>query len=528
MSFSNTQRHKLEQYLRFILPTLENNEVEKGYIFANNPKTSFENKYVFNTYHEGLELLEKLQYNNCYIGLSTIKNEHNKTENIINRSVIVIDIDEQDVDISDIYERCKQVGLFGHMVVNSGRGWHIYFKLDKCYNISEIVEVNKKLAKLFNSDTKACLPTQVIRVPYTKNHKVDKISSIVNSNIQVVPYSLSKLKNHKVVKVNLRDTDLQFNTVDDFYCINQLIKNGASVGDRNDSIQFIATSCKYSNLTYNQALQKAYTFNDNCKTSQTKHEIIKVVKSIYDNVSMIKPCKLSIGQKLCSNKCKAKIIDNKDIVDDVLNNIDNNNDKDITVGFTKQLFCKNVKIKRKIKGVEVMEKGTLLNVLKGSEIMLLARIKMFADKLHSVEELAERTNLSIPTVRSGLKTLVELNLVNSTKQQLFTNGHSKPTTLYYFNYKCLNKYTEVLVIGRGMFICRINKLISDTDMKVYLALKYLHECRLEMTQLDIERVSGVRRDKISQAVKNLEKRDIIEVEKIKTESGYCNKYIIKM
>lgn len=528
MSFTNIQKQKLEQYLRFILPTLENNEVEKGYIFANNPTTSFEKKYIFNTYNEGLVLLEKLQYNNCYIGLSTIIGEHNKTENIVNRSVVVIDIDEQDIDISDIYARCKRIGLFAHMVVNSGRGWHIYFKLDKCYDILEIVDVNKRLAELFNSDKKACLPTQVIRVPYTKNHKVDKISSIVNSNTQVIPYSLSKLKKHKVVKANIKDTDLDFNTVDDFYCINQLIKNGTSVGDRNECIQFITTSCKYANLTCNEALQKAYAFNDNCKTPQARHEVIKVVKSIYDNTSMIKPCKLSVGQKFCSSKCKAKIISNNDIMDDVLNVIDNDNDKDIEIGFTKQLFSKNVKIKRMIKKVETMEKGTMLSILKGTEILLLARIKMFADKVHTIEELAERTNLSKPTVRSGINTLMELKLVNSTKQQLYVNGNNKPTTLYYFNHESIKRHSEILTIGRGLFICRINKLISDSDMKVFLALKYLHESRLEMTQLDIQRISGIEQNNISKSIKNLEKRDIIEVEKIKTENGYCNKYIIKM
>ena len=529
MSFTSTQKKKLEQYLKFVLPTLESNEVEKGYIFTNNPSTSFEKKYTFNTYVEGLSLIEKLQYNNCYIGLSTIKGEYNKTENIVNRSVIVVDIDEEGIDISDIYARCKRVGLFAHMVVNSGRGWHIYFKLDSYYDIIDIVEVNKKLAELFNSDIKACLPTQVIRIPYTKNHKVDKLSSIVNSNTEIIPYSLSKLRNHKVVKVNIRDTDLNFNTVEDLYCINQLIKNGTSVGDRNECIKFIATSCKYANLTYNEALQKAYTFNDNCKEPQARYEVVKVVKSIYDNISIIKPCKLTIGQKLCSSKCKAKITSEKDIVDDVLNTIDNNNDFDIETSFTKQLFSKNVKIKRNVKKVEVMEKGTMLSIMKGTEILLLARIKMFADQVHTIEDLAERTKLSIPTVRSGVKTLMELGLVNSTKQQFFTNGNNKPTTVYYFNHESIKRHSEILTIGRGLFICRVNKLISDTDMKVFLALKYLHVSRLDMTQLDIERVSGVRRDKISQSIKNLEKRDIIEVEKIKTSNGYyCNKYIIKM
>ena len=526
MSFTSIQKKKLEQYLKFVLPTLESNEVEKGYIFTNNPTTSFEKKYTFNTYQEGLSLIEKLQYNNCYIGLSTIVGENNKTENIVNRSIIVIDIDEEGIDISDIYARCKRIGLFAHLVVNSGRGWHIYLKLDNCYDILDIVEVNKKLAELFNSDTKACLPTQVIRLPYTKNHKVNKLSSIVNSNTMVMPYSLSKLKNHKIVKVNVKDTDLDFNTVNDFYCVNQLIKNGASVGDRNECIKFIITSCKYANLTYNEALQKAYAFNDSCKEPQTKQEVIKVAKSIYDNISIIKPCRLSVGQKFCSSKCKAKITSENDIIEDVLKVANNDLDNDLEIGFTEQLFSKNIKVKRTVKKVDTMEKGTMLSILKGTEILLLSELKIFANSVHTIDELVEKTNLSKPTCKAGLTTLVDLKLVNSTKQQL--NGNAKPSTVYYFNYDSVKRYSEILTVGRGLFICRINKLITDRDMKVFLALKYLHESRQNVTQLDIQRVSGIEQNNISLSIKNLEKRKLITVEKIKTERGYCNSYTIKM
>ena len=67
-----------------------------------------------------------------------------------------------------------------------------------------------------------------------------------------------------------------------------------------------------------------------------------------------------------------------------------------------------------------------------------------------------------------------------------------------------------MYIGRGLFICRYNKLITDNDMKVYLALKYLQGSNQTTTQLDIERISGVRRDKI------------------KTSVGHCNIYTLKL
>lgn len=77
-------------------------------------------------------------------------------------------------------------------------------------------------------------------------------------------------------------------------------------------------------------------------------------------------------------------------------------------------------------------------------------------------------------------------------------------------------------------MCRINKLITDSDMKVYLALKYLKDNRQPMTQLDIERVSGVRRGNIYKCLKNLEHIDIIRVDKIKINVGHCNDYTLKL
>lgn len=65
-------------------------------------------------------------------------------------------------------------------------------------------------------------------------------------------------------------------------------------------------------------------------------------------------------------------------------------------------------------------------------------------------------------------------------------------------------------------------------MKVYLALKYLKDTRQSVTQLDIERVSGVARTKINASLKNLEYRDIIRIDKIKTNVGHCNDYTLKL
>lgn len=168
----------------------------------------------------------------------------------------------------------------------------------------------------------------------------------------------------------------------------------------------------------------------------------------------------------------------------------------------------------------------MLNKLNGSEILVLSELKTFRNNIHTIESLVERTKLSKPTVVKALDTLENLGIVNYTKQSI--NRSTKPTKVYNFNEDSIKRYKEIIYVGRGLFICRINKLITDSDMKVYLALKYLKDTRQSVTQLDIERVSGVRRDKINKSLANLEHRDIIRVDKIKTNIGHCNDYTLKL
>lgn len=512
------QRQQVLQYLKFLFPTLENKK-EMGYLWIHNPSNDFKMQLYFNNYNEALELIAKYRHNQCYIGLATTDGQGYKLENLINRNVILIDIDEEDLDIKEIYDRCKSVGLFAHMVVNSGRGWHIYLKLDKNYKIEDVTRVNKQLVNLFGADENACTSTQIARVPHTKNFKVDVYSSIVQANVQVKPYSLRKLEAHKIIEFKNNDTELQFGKIEDLYCFNQLVKNGVSKGLRNKSLIFISSTCKYAGLSENRALQYAYEFNNNCKEPQRQSEVIKTVRSIYNNTSLVKPCTQELGQKLCSIQCKCRVMTQ----DDILNKVDEDIDKDLQVGFTQLLFNSRIKVTRK---KDEVERGIMLDKLTGAEILIISELKTFRNSVYTVESLVEKTKLSKPTVSKSLKTLVGLGIVNATKQSI--NKSAKPTNIYFFNEECTQRYKEIIYIGRGLFICRYNKLITDSDMKVYLALKYLQDTNQTTTQLDIERISGVRRDKINRSLTNLKKNLIIDIDKVKTNVGHCNIYTLKL
>ncbi len=501
---------KILTYLKFILPTLENNNIEKGYLWINNPKTNFSRQLFFNTYEEGLTLIEKYKHNSCYIGLATTVTEEYKTNFLLNRNVIVVDIDEEDLSVSEVYHMCKRIGLFTHMVVNSGRGWHLYFKLEGSYPIKDIVEVNRHITSLFEADMKACSSTQIIRVPFTKNFKVNKYASIVTNGNPIRGYDLNTLKNHKIIEFKKSDTDITIDNIEDLFCFNQIIRHGASKGFRNESLMFISSTCKYADLSEHKALQYAYEFNDNCEDRLSKNEIKRVVKSIYDNPSFIKPCCLKTGQKLCSLKCKYKNITSDDIF--ILPDISLDNK---VVGLTKKHIINYQTVKGK-------EKKLMLEVLTGTELTVMALLKVCSTKFFTREDISEYLKISKPTISKVLKNLSEKNIIYSTKQQV--NNSKKPTELYTYNFDFEKYNKEIVHLNTNLFVAKMQKIIKDNDLKVAIALRYLIASNQTVTLEDISFLTGISPENVSRCVNNLKKANLVITDKIKGNKGLCNTY----
>ncbi|MBG0285943.1 hypothetical protein I5753_17495, partial [Clostridioides difficile] len=80
----------------------------------------------------------------------------------------------------------------------------------------------------------------------------------------------------------------------------------------------------------------------------------------------------------------------------------------------------------------------------------------------------------------------------------------------------------------GLFIIRRNKLITDNDMKVYIALKYLINKRMSTTQNDIELISGVTRNNINRSIKNLIEQDLLRKKQVQSTNGTFNIYTLKL
>ncbi|WP_185714501.1 hypothetical protein, partial [Clostridioides difficile] len=85
-----------------------------------------------------------------------------------------------------------------------------------------------------------------------------------------------------------------------------------------------------------------------------------------------------------------------------LNKIDENIDNDIQVAFSNKLIGN---IKTYINKDGKKEKGTMLSVLSGAEILIISELKTFRNEIYSVDDLIDTTNLSKPTIIKSLKRL---------------------------------------------------------------------------------------------------------------------------
>ena len=145
---------------------------------------------------------------------------------------------------------CKRIGLFTHMVVNSGRGWHLYFKLEGSYPIKDIVEVNRHITSLFEADMKACSSTQIIRVPFTKNFKVNKYASIVTNGNPIRGYDLNTLKNHKIIEFKKSINETNRNILEELL-ISMNILNAKVVPNKYlDKIKDVKGNASYTTLIH--------------------------------------------------------------------------------------------------------------------------------------------------------------------------------------------------------------------------------------------------------------------------------------
>ena len=188
----------------------------------------------------------KSEYNIFYSAGLTDGNGR-KTENIVGANIIFLDFDFKEYAkppieqfTSDLQER---LNLFFFQIVDSGHGYHIYIAIDHTTDIQRWNDLTKELAEIYEADSKAALPTQLMRAPGSLNWKNsdNPVSVNVIFSSDCDRYSLDKLE--RLIERSKQEKSFE-KYCDVKPCIEKML-NGVDKGDRNFALGRLIYNFRY-------------------------------------------------------------------------------------------------------------------------------------------------------------------------------------------------------------------------------------------------------------------------------------------
>jgi len=113
---------------------------------------------------------------NIYVGVATRKEGKGDKDGIVEIPAVWSDIDFKDIDQDEVDRRIAAFTLQPSIIVNSGKGYHLYWILNtpaKREDIARIESINKRLVNNFGGDKGSVDAAHTLRVPGTYNIKYD-------------------------------------------------------------------------------------------------------------------------------------------------------------------------------------------------------------------------------------------------------------------------------------------------------------------------------------------------------------------
>lgn len=483
-----------------------------------NRKTKgFSNEY-FKSIDKTIDFVDRNKgIHDVYVGLATTINENGAKENLGSRCCIAFDFDSKDyadsnLTFRDIIEIFKSIGLFYHLIVDSGHGFHVYLYIERTNDIERVIKINKEIALKLGADMKAILPTQSLRIPDTynfKNEEVKKVSTIWTCpNIR--EYKLEELEKRFSNKNN-RYEDLKERKLplikSDMFCVTNMLK-GVPTGHRNTCLGRIVKYYQQNGYKKEVVKEIIREWNNRCSPPKKINEIESDFNNYWEEDYKLLGCNIkdkrrqSILSCYCdSYNCPYRI--NGEIrIDSVTEKqyvLDNNYLEDKTM--------------RKLKGYDYL----ILSVLITNENGL--NTSQIQEKL--ISRINKKMCISKPKLYETLERLVKLGYLD------FIENKRRNEPNFYKIKKISNYgkgYTRLLYSAS---ILMINKCITQNEYLIYIFLsRNIQKCR-SVTYDDIANSLDIAKPNISRYIKNLEKVGLLQIDKVVNNKGVlCNRYII--
>ena len=184
---------------------------------------------------------------NAYYGLATFKESNSrKVTNVNELKSFFLDLDcgeskdypSQSDALKDLRRFCKELRLPKPLLVNSGRGVHVYWVLDEAISVDEWVPIAERFKKLCKEKNLLADPAvtadaaRVLRIPDTHNHKsnpptevgyfgtyipepisVEKFSNLIGMDLIPVPKKLEPLPASAVMETLMGNKQFKFKDI---------------------------------------------------------------------------------------------------------------------------------------------------------------------------------------------------------------------------------------------------------------------------------------------------------------------------
>lgn len=145
---------------------------------------------------------------NVYFAVAT-RNGGGTKEHIKHIPAVWIDIDFKDIKKPLAEQKIRNFQVRPTLVVASGGGFHVYYKLKEPYEKSDIPQIealNQALARSLNGDLNACDASRILRLPDTTNQKYKppvKVSCVFQLNAEYDLTDFDFLKHESLYSNNI-------------------------------------------------------------------------------------------------------------------------------------------------------------------------------------------------------------------------------------------------------------------------------------------------------------------------------------
>lgn len=229
-------------------------------------------KQIFLKYDDLLNF-EAPQDTNVYVGMFERKNEKGNADNVTKTNVLYLDFDDMSLDgiyyIIEAHKLPKPT-----MIVNSGHGFHVYWKLSKPIGV-EVKPILKALQNLTNADPKATDVARVLRVPDTMNVKGEAVKChVVDFNDHTTP--IERFEDILGVKAKLdepKNTGAIYELLEvKFNGLNNMA-HGVEKGERNFATARIVQTLRRLNYTKQEVIDIVLRWNNLNKPKKSVREL---------------------------------------------------------------------------------------------------------------------------------------------------------------------------------------------------------------------------------------------------------------